>query len=121
MLRLNPRNDTMQIQMQAFAKRGGSLRKAIADNLKKNAKRTERGTLYVAKGKNMERAPGWLKIKGVGLRGVLNVEWDAQHCMLKTRAIAKQGNKPAELLGLFVAYLLERHQSKLNSVSVQVR
>lgn len=107
----------MQIQMQAFAKRGGSLRKAVADDLEAHPHEK----LYVAKGKNMERAPGWLKIKGIGLRGVLNVEWDAQHCMLKTRAIAKQGNKPAELLGLFVAYLLERHRSKLNSVSVQVR
>jgi hypothetical protein len=41
--------------------------------------------------------------------------------MLTARAIAKRGNTPHELLGQFIAYLIERHGRKVSSVNIQLR
>lgn len=107
----------MQIQMQAFSRRRDSLRKIIADDL---AARPH-DILYLQGFKSPERAPGWSKILGKDLPGALNIKWEASSRMLTARAIAKRGNMPHELLGVFLAYLIERHGRKVTSVNIQLR
>jgi hypothetical protein len=106
----------VQVQMQAFGTKSESLRKAIRQDL-------DRGLhpdLYVDQGKNADRAPGWTKIKARGVRGVINIEWDSNQRMLTARAIAQKGNYPHELLGIFVAYLVEKHRKRVAAINIQL-
>jgi len=107
----------MQIQMQAFSRRPDSLRKIIADDLSAHP----HAVLYLQEFKSPERAPGWSKILGKALPGAINIKWEASSRMLTARAIAKRGNTPHELLGVFLAYLIERHGRKVTSVNIQLR
>jgi hypothetical protein len=107
----------MQIQMQAFGRRRDSLRKIIADDLTNR----QHNVLQVQEFKNPERVPGWTKIKGKGLAGAINIRWDANSHMLVARAIAKKGNSPHELLGVFLAYLIDRHGKRVTSINIQLR
>jgi hypothetical protein len=107
----------MQVSMQAFGRRGQSLRKRITDDLYNRPHEV----LYVEEFKNPERRPGWAKILGRGLTGAINVSWNASAHMLVVRAIAKKGNTPHELLGTFLAYLFERHGRRIASINIQLR
>ena len=107
----------MQVLMQAFGRRGGSLRRRIAEDLLK--RRHE--ILYVEEFQNPERRPGWAKILGKGLTGAINVSWNSSARMLMVRAIAKKGNTPHELLGIFLSYLFERHGRSIASINIQLR
>lgn len=107
----------MQIQLQAFGRTSVSLRKRIADDL------SSRGhdVLYVHAFKDPGRSSGWAKIKGQGLPGAINIEWDASANMLLARAITGKGNRPHALLGVFLEYLIERHGKKIVSINIQLR
>ena len=107
----------MQIQLEAFGRRQGSLRKAITDDL------SSRGheVLAVDKKVDLDRKPGWAKISGRGLPGTLNIEWDASAHMLLARAITRGGNTPHKLLGAFLEYLIERHGKRIASINIQLR
>jgi len=107
----------MQIQMQAFAKRSGSLRRIITEDLA----RREHEVLCVREFLNVQRSKGWAKVLGRGIPGALNIEWSASQRMLTIRAIAKKGNKPYQLLGVFMQYLLERHGTKITNINIQLR
>ena len=112
----------MQIQLQAFAKKGkgsrssGSLRTLVTHDLDDGKHKS----LYVSGFKDVERSPGWAKIKAKDVPGVINLEWDGNQRMLTARAIAKMGNRPHKLMAIFVAYLLERHGRRLGSINLQL-
>jgi hypothetical protein len=106
----------MQIKMQAFARRGGSLRQRITRDLETRGH--ER--LYLERSKSVERSPGWAKIKATGVFGAINIEWDSNQQMLTARAIAKKGHLPHELLGIFLAYLTQRHGRRISSINIQL-
>jgi hypothetical protein len=107
----------MQIQMQAFAKRRSSLRRLIVQDIEDGGD----DRLHVEECHAKGRANGWSKLRAKGLPGAINIEWDADQSMLTVRAIAKRGNTPHELLGLFLSYLIKRHGKKVASVNVQLR
>jgi hypothetical protein len=111
----------MQIQLQAFAKRGRSgsppsLRRLVTQDLD----RGKHDLLYVEEFKDPQRSPGWAKVKGRDVPGAINLEWDGGQRMLTARAIAKMGNRPHQLMAIFVAYLVERHGRRLHSVNLQL-
>ena len=70
---------------------------------------------------NPQRYRGWAKVIGKGLPGAINLEWDPKSHMLVVRAIAEKGNTPYQLLGIFLAYLMERHGKKVASINMQLR
>lgn len=107
----------MQIQLQAFGRKAVSLRRLITEDL--CAKEHE--VLYVEAFKNPERATGWAKIKGQGLPGAINIRWEASSRMLTARAIARQGNSPHQLLGAFMAYIVDRFGSRISSINIQLQ
>lgn len=107
----------MQIQLQAFGRTSVSLRKRIADDLSYG----QHDILYVQAFKDPARPSGWAKIKGQGLPGAINLEWDASANMLLARAITRKGNRPHALLGVFLEYLIERHGKKIASINIQLR
>lgn len=107
----------MQVQLQAFSRRPGSLRQIIVNDLA----RAEHETLYVQEHKNPERKPGWAKIRGRGMPGAINLNWIASSRMLTARVIVKRGNKPYQLLGTFLEYLTERHGRRISSINIQLR
>ncbi len=77
--------------------------------------------LFVTQSRKPERKPGWLKVAGVGMPGILNIQWEPQAQMLLVRAVAKQGNTPHRLLGPFLDYLLGRFGEGITSVNIQLR
>lgn len=106
----------MQVQMQAFTKKSGSLRKAITQDLESH----DHQYLHIMEGRTAERSPGWTKIGAKGCRGVINIEWDGSQRMLTARAIAEKGNYPHELLGIFVAYLVEKYRKRIAAINIQL-
>jgi hypothetical protein len=110
----------MQIQLQAFSRKGSrsdSLRKAITDDLL----RREHELLAIKEVLKAARKPGWAKVTGNDLPGALNIEWDPSAHMLLVRAITRGGNTPHRLLGVFLDYLIERHDKKIASINIQLR
>lgn len=107
----------MQVQMQAFSRESSSLRALITQDLNRH----RHDVLYVEASKNVGRPKGWAKIKARDIYGAINIEWDADQRMLIGRAIAKNGNTPDELLGIFVGYLIAGHGKRIGSVNIQLR
>ncbi|MCA9054886.1 MAG: hypothetical protein KDA75_13685 [Planctomycetaceae bacterium] len=107
----------MQVQLQAFSRKTESLRQVIVNDL------ADKGhdVLYVQEFKNVERKPGWAKIRGTGMPGAINIKWDASSHMLTARVVTRGGNKPYQLLGVFLEYVTERHGRKISSINIQLR
>jgi hypothetical protein len=107
----------MQIQLQAFGRKGSSLRKIISNDLRKKSYEN----LEVIEFKNPRRPRGWAKIKGKDEKGAINLEWAPNTRMLIARVITEKGNTPYKLLGTFLAYLTQRHGKRLASINIQLR
>ena len=107
----------MQILVQVLSSKGRSLREAIASD-----KRIGQFGLSVTSEKQPGRQPGWLKLHSAdSARGALNVEWDAQSAVLSARAITKGSRKPSPIVGDFVNYLLARHGTRVQSLTIAYR
>jgi hypothetical protein len=107
----------MQVVMYVMAKSGQqSLRESIAADINK----WDRGFgLELISWQTKGRPKGWSKIHKPGSAGALNLEWDADTKTLVVRAVTRAGNKPDELIGSFVAYLLRQHGSKISSITMR--
>jgi hypothetical protein len=104
----------MQTPIQVFCKGNqSSLRKKIANDGLLN-----QYNLYVVEHKNFYRSSGWLKIKGDGTNGALNIEWDGKTKILWTRVVNKGQGKPNRLAGDFVSYLLGRHSKIVKAIHI---
>lgn len=107
----------MQILVQVLCTKGPSLRQAIA-----NDQRLEEHALQVTSEAQHGRAPGWLKVHATdATRGALNIEWDKQSAVLSARVITRGSRKPSPIVGDFVNYLLNRHQRRVQSITVAYR
>lgn len=106
----------MQIQMQAFGTKSTSLRKLITEHLREK----KHPRLYVKMCKDNGRPNGWAKIAARGVPGCLNIGWQPSQQMLLVRANAEKGNRPDELLGVFLGYLLENYGKRVSTINVQL-
>jgi len=106
----------MQILVQALCSKGKSLREAIASDA-----RLTRYQLQVTRQMQPGRAPGWMKLHATDTtRGALNIEWDSQSAILSARVITRS-RKPSPIVGDFVNYLLNRHGSRVQSITIAFR
>lgn len=107
----------MQVVMYIMAKPNqNSLREIIADDIAK----WDRGFgLEVVSKLTKNRQRGWSKINRPGSAGALNMEWDADAKTLVVRAVTRGGNKPDELVGNFVGYLLHKHGRRISSITLR--
>lgn len=107
----------MQILIQVLCSKGRSLREAIASD-----KRIDQFGLCVSSEKQPGRQPGWLKLHSAdSARGALNIEWDAQSAVLSARVVTKGSRKPSPIVGDCVNYLLARHGSRVQSITIAYR
>ena len=105
----------MQVQMEVFAKSSHSLRRRITTHLDRGREEL----LFLERSKTLDRSPGWAKVKARGIAGALNLEWDSSLRMLKVRAIAKRGNRPHQLLAIFLDYLVDVHGRHISAINIQ--
>jgi hypothetical protein len=107
----------MQVVMYIMAKpHQPSLRELIADDIA----RWDRGDgLEIISKQTKGRVRGWSKIKKLGCAGALNIEWDADAKTLVVRAVTRAGNKPDQLIGTFVSYILRVHGKRISSISMR--
>jgi hypothetical protein len=106
----------MQIVLDVMARATlkESLRELIIGDLQK-----WEYNLDVISEKKIGRRSGWAKIKASDLIGVLNISWHANSKTLIVRAVGKQGNNPNDLVGRFVAYLLDRRRKDISGVIIR--
>lgn len=90
-----------------------SLREQIIDKVN-----TGRTNLVVESEKKLGRKGGWAKIKADNIAGVINIYWHANSKTLIVRAVARMDNTPGELVGIFIAYLLEYHRKQISCISI---
>jgi hypothetical protein len=110
------------IHVMLNAKSHGSLRELIIDDLEKIAWEDDQGrplNLDVLSEKKQGRPSGWAKIKAKGVTGALNISWDAHSKTLTARAVGRGGNKPTDLVGRFLNYLLWQRHKKITSVVIR--
>jgi hypothetical protein len=107
----------MQVVIYVMAKPNqSSLREHIGDDL--NA--WDRGYgLEVVSERTRGRQKGWSKLNKPGAAGALNIEWDADAKTLVVRAVTRAGNKPNELIGTFINYLLGVHAKRISSIAIR--
>jgi len=107
---------TMQIVLDVMAR--SSLRESLRELIIADLRRWEY-YLEVISEKKIGRRSGWAKIKAKDLNGVLNISWHANSKTLIVRAVGKQGHNPADLVGRFVAYLLDHRRKDLGGVIIR--
>jgi len=107
----------MQVVIYIMGRPGkGSLRKQIADDI---SKWDHDDGLDVVSKQTKGRPQGWSKITKKDAPGALNIEWDAASSTLLARAVTKKGNKPDELVGTFISYLLRVHGSRISAITMR--
>ena len=107
----------MQIQMQAFGRRWHHYARSLVMIL--IAVPTMFCTCRSVRTLNDTGAGPRSKGRGCRARSI----WSGipKSHMLVVLAIAEKGNTPYELLGIFLAYLMERHGKKVASINMQLR
>jgi hypothetical protein len=107
----------MQVVMYVMATaKQQSLRERIVNDIESWDRGDE---LEVVSKQSPKRPRGWAKIKKAGSAGALNLEWDADAKTLVVRAVTRAGNKPDELIGRFVGYLLRVHGRRISSITMR--
>lgn len=106
----------MQTVIQVICKpnRGPSLRQRIV----RDARIRDYG-LYVPTRRTRGRNPGWAKLRSSdGHAGVINIEWDASTSTLLARVVTRQAQPAADLIGLFVTYVLSRFARQIRALTL---
>jgi hypothetical protein len=102
----------MQTVIQVLCKGNESLRKAIA-----NDGRLDDYRLRLVHSKRKDRSPGWAKVRSSeGDPGAINLVWSASSHTLTCRVVTKHGNRPYNIVGDFISYLLARQSSRIVTV-----
>jgi len=83
-----------------------------------NDKKLKDYSLQVSRHKMVGRNPGWAKLYSKDTAGVINLVWHGASMILVGRVITKGTNKPDELMGQFVTYLLGRHAKRIKVINI---
>ena len=105
----------MQTLVQVVCTPGPSLRDAIANDPKLDARQFE-----ILLERKAGRSPGWTKLRSraEGRRGSINIQWSAPTKVLSCRVVNKGSGKPNLIIGDFVDYLLKRHRRRIKLITV---
>ena len=105
----------MQTLVQVICTPGPSLRDAIANDPKLDARDFE-----ILLERKAGRFPGWTKLRSraEGRRGSINLQWNAATRVLSCRVVNKGSGKPNLIIGDFVDYLLQRYRRRIKMVTV---
>jgi hypothetical protein len=49
------------------------------------------------------------------------LEWHGRTGVLTCRVVTKSGNKPHSIIGIFIDYLLARHQNRILAIHIMPR
>ncbi|WEN14778.1 hypothetical protein PY254_16320 [Rhodanobacter sp. AS-Z3] len=105
----------MQIVIQVICTKGTSLREKIVKDSK-----LQTHLLQVSEEKRNDRSRGWAKLHSTepDRRGAINVQWLADTNILFARVVSRNGNKPNLIVGDFVDYLIARHKTRIQAISI---
>lgn len=106
----------MQIVLDVMAR--ASLKQSLRELIIEDLQKWDYGLEVIAE-KKIGRRSGWAKFNAKDLNGVLNVSWHASSKTLIARAVGKKGNNPGDLVGRFVAYLLDRRRKDLSGIIIR--
>lgn len=102
----------MQIVIQVLCKGSKSLRDTVVSDGK-----LEDYRLRLVHSKRQHRYPGWAKVRSSdAVPGAINFVWSRSSQTLTCRVVTRRGNKPYNIVGDFIAYLLARHSSRIVTV-----
>ena len=102
----------MKTVIQVLCKRGPSLREAISSDT-----HLEYQYLKLVRGKKQGRSPGWAKVhSNRGCAGAINIDWNSTSQTLMCWVVTKKGNKPFDIAGDFISYLLARHSKRILTI-----
>ena len=105
----------MQTLVQVVCTRGPSLREAIVKH-----RRLEDYGLRVSLQQQPGRSHGWAKVHSSesDRRGVLNIEWDADTCLLLCRVVSRGQTRPNLPVGSLVDFLLRHFRSRVEAINI---
>ena len=105
----------MQTVIQVICSGNTSLREAIVKD-----PRLGRHRLAVSRQKSPGRNPGWAKLHSTdpATPGAINLTWDGSARILLARVVTREANRPGEIVGDFVTYLLERRRQRVRAINI---
>ncbi len=108
----------MQVLVQVVCSKGRSLRDAIGTHPK-----LDRHHLKVTEHQRPGRPHGWSKVRSTSAdrHGAINLEWDADTCLLLCRVITRGKGRPNLIIGDFVEFLLRRFKSRIQTINIVPR
>jgi hypothetical protein len=106
----------MQVVVHIMAR--SSLRESLRELIIADLEKWEY-ELEIEYEKKQDRPRGWAKLKAKDLTEVINISWDASSKTLIARAIAKRDNTPYDLIGRFVAYLLDCRGRDISGITLR--
>jgi len=112
----------MQATMLVFARQRGDKSWSLRQRIGEDLGRDKHPELCVGWYKKAGRVRGWTSLQGRpgGPYGALKLEWDGKCGLLTVRAISKRGQKPFELMGIFVEYLLTKQRAHIANITIPV-
>lgn len=105
----------MQTLVQVICTKGTSLRDKIS-----NHSRLEDSCLKVTERKWNARSRGWTKIHSTlpDRDGAINIEWDADICLLVCRVVTKRKGQPNLIIADFVDFLLSNFKTRIEAINI---
>ncbi len=102
----------MEVLIRVICKSHGSLREKIVNDMKK----LNKYDLMVSNIKKAGRNPGWSKIHSDEYFGAINIYWDSRTCTLVCKVVTRRSNKPDDITGAFMAYLIAHHRKRIKAI-----
>jgi hypothetical protein len=108
----------MQVLVQVVCSRGPSLRDAVRTHPKLDGH-----YLRVTEHQRPGRPHGWSKLHSTlpDRHGAINLEWDADTCILLGRVITRGKGRPSLIIGDFVDFLLRRFRHRIQAINIVPR
>ncbi len=101
----------MEVLIRVICIGSGSLREKIVNDSK-----LQKFNLEVSKYKIPGRNPGWAKLHSTENYGAVNVHWNGQTKTLVCRVVTKRTNKPDNIIGDFLGFLMARHRKRIKAI-----
>lgn len=107
----------MQVLVQVMSAQRGSLRDAILRD-----KKLKDYGLKVSVQKKPGRSHGWSKLHSTnGKHGAINIRWEGASRMLVCRVVTRGEGEPYSIIADFIAYILARHQNRMELINILAR
>jgi len=112
----------MKVRFWVVSAKGTSLRDSLNNDLTKDrARKNKKYPIQLQRERKIDRHEGWSWVHSRnGGSGAVRYRWNSQLQILECWAVTRGGNRPSQLIGEFVASILNSQRRKVKSIHIEV-